>query len=239
MPSKLSHIVALGGGGFSMEDSPNALDNYILSLTGKRKPKVCFIGTASGDSPTYVEKFMNAFDRRLPASTLPLFTRDARNLADFVLAQDVLYVGGGNTANLLQLWRHHGLDAIIRKAFIRGGVVLCGVSAGMNCWHSSCSTDSYGPLAPLTDGLGLVAEAACPHFDGEATRRPTLMKWVAAGKLPTTHAADDFAGFHYTAKSGKVQLTACIKSRLGAGCYRVTRDGKKAAIESLATEMLK
>ena len=238
---KLKHIITLGGGGFSMETpvtKPTLLDDYILRLTGKRKPKVCFIGTASGDSPTYIEKFTKAFKERAETSALLLFNRAVDPL-EHLLAQDVIYVGGGNTANLLAVWRLHAVDKALRAAW-NNGTVLCGISAGMNCWYEGCSTDSFGPLAPLGDGLGFIEGAACPHFDGEAERRPSLKKFVASGRLPTTYAADDYAAFHFTAEAGvrTATLHRCIKSRVTAGCYVVSKSGKSAEIEALPTELL-
>jgi dipeptidase E len=232
----MSHLVAMGGGGFSMEPSDNPLDRYILKLARKRKPKVCFIGTASGDSDSYAEKFLAAFNKVARPSVLPLFKRIADPSAH-ILAQDIIYVGGGNTANLLAIWRLHGVDVALKRAFNRG-TVMAGISAGMNCWHSACSTDSFGLLAPLKDGLGWIPEAACPHFDGEAERRPSLVRWVGGGELPTTHAADDYAAFHYVRKGKSVVLHRCIKSKLSAGCYAVKKVGRKAMIEALPTELL-
>lgn len=236
------HLVALGGGGFSMELPPESspLDDYLLRLTGKRRPRVCFIPTASGDALSYIDKFRAAFPgTRARASVLSLFkpTKDpATHLAD----QDLIYVGGGNTANLLAVWKLHGLDRALLARWKRGNVVFAGISAGMNCWFSACSTDSFGELAPLTGGLALLPFAACPHFDGEPQRRPTLLKWVAAGKLPPAYAADDYAALHFTAhgRSLKPSLHTCIKSRLTAGCYHVTRAGRTARIESLPTTLL-
>ena len=235
------HIVTLGGGGFSMESSRRTLspiDDYILRLTGKRKPKVCFLGTASGDSPTYVRRFLTAFGSRADTSVLPLFKRTL-DPAEHLSTQDVIYVGGGNTANLLAVWRRHGVDKAVRAAWNRGAI-LCGISAGMNCWYQACSTDSFGPLAPLNDGLGLIVGAACPHFDGEVNRRPTLLKYVASGKLPDTWAADDYAAFHFVANGASkiAKLHKCIKSRLSAGCYHVTRAGNRATVEALPTELV-
>jgi peptidase E len=237
-----SHLVTLGGGGFSMEDrlDRSVLDSYVLGLTGKRRPKVCFLPTASGDSPVYIEKFLKAFPpRRAVASVMPLFSRSEP--VERLLEQDVIYVGGGNTANLLAVWRLHGVDKVLLKAW-KKGAVLAGISAGMNCWFSGCSTDSFGALAPLNDGLGLLPEAACPHFDGEAKRRPTLLKWVGSGKLPATYAADDFAAFHFVSdRRGRPTLERCIKARLSAGCYRVERGSgrsRMAVVRSLPTELL-
>src|SRR5206468_4189954 len=112
----LHQIVAMGGGGFSMEPRNPRLDRYVLSLTRKANPRVCFVPTASGDSRDYVRRFYLAFEKhRCRCSELTLFRRDGRDLRKFILEQDVLYVGGGNTANLLTLWRFHGIDKLIRE----------------------------------------------------------------------------------------------------------------------------
>jgi dipeptidase E len=160
------HIVAMGGGGFSSGDAEShRLDDYVLDLTGEGSPRVCFVATASGDADSYIVRFYEAFpaDRCRP-SHLSLFRRTVIDLRRFILDQDVVYVGGGNTANLLAVWRAHGLDVILREAWTRG-VVLCGLSAGALCWFEGGTTDSFGPeLAPLKDGLGLLAGSV--HFVG-------------------------------------------------------------------------
>lgn len=241
MPTR--HLITLGGGGFSMIDDPakpEPLDQYILKLTGKRKPKVCFLPTASGDSQTYIDKFMTAFSkRRAEASVLRLFQQDGRDLRKHLLAQDVIYVGGGNTANLLALWWLHDLDLALIQCW-KKGIVLAGISAGMNCWFEGCSTDSFGPVAPLNEGVGLVPGAACPHFDGEPSRRPTLLQFVAKGLLPDTYAADDFAAFHFTSTGRDLtaRLHDCLKSKLHAGCYHISRQKGKAVVRSLPTRMI-
>jgi peptidase E len=212
-----SHIVAMGGGGFSMEPDNLLLDRYILGLARRPDPRVCFVATASGDGEGYVAGFYRAFsglDCR-PAD-LGLFERKVGDLRAFVLEQDVVYVGGGNTASLLGAWRAHGLDAILREAW-DAGIVLCGVSAGMNCWFEASTTDSFGPeLAPLHDGLGLLAGAACPHYDGEEQRRPLLHRLVAEG-FPAAWAADDYAALYFR----DAALDEAVASRPGAGAYRV------------------
>jgi len=243
---KPSHLVAMGGGGFSMDTPPESapLDNYVLRLSGKKRPKICFIPTASGDSDTYIARFLAAFPKsRAHASVLHLFRRDATNPHELLLAQDIVYVGGGNTANLLEIWRRHGIDTTLGKLWKRGNIVLAGISAGMNCWFDACSTDSFGPLAPLTGGLGIVPGAACPHFDGEERRRSSLVKFIASGKLPPTHAADDFAAFHFTRQGSRAVLHDCIKSRPTAGCYFLEKQGRSnspssVVIESLPTRLL-
>ncbi len=216
MPTR--RIVALGGGGFSMEPENPLLDAFVLSLAAGPRPRVCFIPTAAGDADAYVMRFYRAFARLdCRPSDLSLFARETGDLEAFVLAQDVVYVGGGNTANLLAVWRAHGLDVILRSAWERG-IVLCGISAGMNCWFEASVTDSFGPeLAPLRDGLGLITGSACPHYDGEPGRRPTYRRLVADGQLPAGYAADDGAALVF--EDGA--LTEVVSSRAQARAYRV------------------
>ncbi|MGE5461073.1 MAG: Type 1 glutamine amidotransferase-like domain-containing protein, partial [Solirubrobacterales bacterium] len=146
------HIVAMGGGGFS-DDDP-LLDDYVLSLTGKERPRVVFIPTASGDAASYVERFYAAFTRRsCEPSHLSLFQLPYPAIGEIVRSHDVVYVGGGSTANMLAIWRLHGLDETLRQAWERG-VVLAGISAGALCWFETGVTDSLSPeLVPWRDGL--------------------------------------------------------------------------------------
>ncbi|WP_182524937.1 peptidase E [Nocardioides dongkuii] len=216
-------IVALGGGGFSMDPEP-LLDDFVLSLATRRRgvgglPKVCFVPTASGDAETYVDRFLEAFAGRAETATLRLFhlhELGGADLREHLLAQDVVYVGGGSTANLLALWRLHGLDTVLREA-LEQGVVLAGVSAGMNCWFEASVTDSFGPLAPLRDGLGFLPGSACPHYDGEPDRRPAYLDLVGTGALPSGYAADDGCALHF--RDG--ELVEAVSSRPDAAAYRV------------------
>ena len=200
----------------------------MLGLARRERPRVCFVPTASGDADGYVARFYRAFvEHDCYPSDLALFNRDVGDLRRFVLEQDVIYVGGGNTASLLAVWRAHGLDAILRDA-LDGGTVLCGVSAGMNCWFEASVTDSFGPaLAPLHDGLGFVAGSACPHYDGEEQRRPIYHRLVAAG-FPAGYAADDGVALHF---AGAEELVEVVASREGARGYRVERRDDGAAVE--------
>ena len=214
-------IVAMGGGSFSVEADGSALDAYVLSLTGKPRPKICFVPTASGDAPEYTAKFYDAFARRAEASHLNLFGRPRTDMASLLAAQDVIYVGGGNTANMLAVWRVHGVDRMMRDAWERG-VILTGVSAGMICWFECGVTDSFGPLAALRDGLGFLPGSACPHYDGEPRRRPRYRELVAAG-FPDGLAADDGVALHFVG----TELHEVISCRAGAAAYRVTRAGEE------------
>jgi len=212
-------IVAMGGGGFSMEPENPLLDDYILGLVGAARPRVCFVPTASGDSDGYVERFRAAFDGRGEASVLSLFRRSVEDLEAFVLSQDVVYVGGGNTANLLAVWRVHGFDRILRKAW-EAGVILCGLSAGGLCWFEGGVTDSFGAgLAPLRDGLGLLPGTFCPHYDGEALRRPVFERLVRTGELAGGWAADDGVALHFEG----TELVRAVSSRPDAAAFRLDR----------------
>jgi len=216
-------IVAMGGGGFSMEPENSLLDDFVLSLSRRQPARVCFLPTASADSPAYVAKFYRAFaGRSIPTDVTTFdptaFARHPALTADLprVLAdQDVIYVGGGNTANLLAIWRAHGIDRILKDAWLEG-VVMTGVSAGMLCWFRGGVTDSFGGLAALNDGLGLIDATACPNYDGEAERRPTYHRLVAEG-FPGGVAADDGAALYFRG----TELVEAVSSRPGAGAYRV------------------
>ncbi len=210
--------IALLGGGFST-DEDGVLDDWLLGHARSARPKVCFVPTASGDAPGYVERFLAAFGpRACEPSVLPLFQResDDEGLRAFLLAQDVVYVGGGNTANLLAVWRAHGVDRLLREAHERG-TLLCGISAGANCWAESSLTDSYGPLTHLPDGLGLLPGSVCPHYDGEPGRRPVYRSAVAAGTLPPGWALDDGAAALFT--DGR--LTEAVTRLPSARVHRV------------------
>jgi peptidase E len=228
------HIVAMGGGGFSMDDP--VLDAYVLGLVGASRPKVCFLPTATSSVPTYVTRFFQAF----PASSfeptfLDLFDRSVSNLEALLGEQDVIYVGGGNTANLLAVWRVHGLDRALHAAW-EAGVVLCGQSAGANCWFEASTTDSFlvGQAAPLADGLGFLPGSFCPHYDGEEERRPSFQALIAAGTLPGGLACDDFAAVHFVG----TELHEAVAAKEGARAYRVTPGDEGAVEEPLPTRPL-
>jgi dipeptidase E len=215
------HIVAMGGGGFSMEPRNPGLDDFVLSLARrKRRPGVCFIGTASGDSDTYIRRFHDAFPpSRAAATHLTFFERTVRDLKSFVMNQDVGYVGGGSSANMLAVWRLHGLDKVLRAAW-NAGVVMAGISAGAICWFEDGLTDSFGmPYRTLNGGLGFVPGACCPHYDGEKERRPALLRLIKRG-LPSTLALDDGAAAHFVGR----RLKEVVSSRPKARAMRVELD---------------
>lgn len=217
-------IVTLGGGGFSMsDDGDSAIDDLLLELTGREKPRVCFVPTASGDSIDYSRRFEQAFADRADTAVLSLFGNAAYDYSDpeLLLEQDLIYVGGGSTANLLAIWRLHGMPDVLRQA-AESGVVLAGISAGMNCWFEGSSTDSFGPLAPLPDGLGFLPGSACPHYLGEEERREKYRGWVGSGALDDGYAADDFTALIW--RDG--ELVEAVGECQDRPVYRVTRAGE-------------
>jgi dipeptidase E len=215
-----SCIVALGGGGFSMEPDNPRLDRHILSIARRSPPKVCFVPTASGDSDNYIVRFYETYtvERCLP-SHLRLFNRKIQDLRTFILGQDIIYVGGGATGYMLAMWRLAGLDAIFREAWERG-VVLSGVSAGALCWFEAGLTDTFGrPLQTLRDGLGFLAGSFCPHYDGEKDRRAAFHAAVVKDAIPPGIAADDGVGVVYRG----TEVAEIVSSRPAARAWRVER----------------
>jgi peptidase E len=216
--------VALGGGGFSMEPDNPLLDDFVLSLARrKRRPRICFMATATGDSDSYIRRFHEAFPpSRAAATHLTFFERKVSDLKSFVMDQDVIYVGGGSSANLLAVWRLHGLDRVLRAAW-NAGVVMAGISAGAICWFEDGLTDSFGmPYRALNDGLGFVRGACCPHYDGEKERRPVLLRLIKRG-FPPTLALDDGAAVHFVG----TRFAEAVSSRPQARVYRVRLVGGK------------
>lgn len=233
MTRKTRHIVALGGGGFSMEPDNLLLDDFALQLTRAKSPRACFLPTASGDSAEYIANFYSAFRwPRARASHLALFTRTAEHPRDRLLDQDLIYVGGGNTANMLAIWRVHGIDEILREAW-RRGIVLVGISAGMLCWFECGVTDSFGPLVELQDGLGFLPGSACPHYNHES-RRPAYHEIVKGGLL-SGYAADDGAALHFV----DLGLKECVSSSPQALAYRVELRGGRVRETKLPTRYLR
>jgi dipeptidase E len=227
-------IVALGGGGFSDEGPGSPLDDFILGLARRDRPRVCFLATASGDADTYVANFYRAFSvRDCRLTDLALFRRTVVDLETLLLEQDVIYVGGGNTANMLAVWRLHGIDRILRRAWEQGSV-LAGISAGAICWFEASVTDSFGlDLAGMRDGLGFLRGSACPHYDSEERRRPVYHKLVAAG-FPPGYAADDRVGLHFIG----TRLVEAVTDTEGRRAYDVRLDGGTLIERSIEPRLL-
>jgi dipeptidase E len=210
-------IFAIGGG-----RTPEPVRDHCLSLTAKERPKVLFVPTASGGDPAQMLQVYDAYSGRADVRRVEFFPWPPADLRELVLDSDLILVGGGNTANMLAIWRVHGFDALLRDAW-QAGVLLFGGSAGMICWFEASVTDSFGPqLEPLYDGLSFLAGSACPHYDGEPLRRPRYRALVDGG-FPEGVAADDGVGVHYVGP----ELADVVTCRAGATAYRVTRAGEE------------
>jgi peptidase E len=185
---------------------------------GAAAPRICLLNTAAGDEPAGFLKMYAAL-AGLPSrvSHLQLFPMpNADDPARLLLNQDLIVVGGGSVANMLAVWRVHGLGQVMRQAW-QAGVVLAGVSAGAICWFGGGTTDSFGPLRPFTDGLGLLAGSYCPHYNTEPDRRPRYQGLVADGSLPPGLACDDGAAAHFIDDD----LAEIVTDRPGAQGYRI------------------
>ena len=215
-------ILACGGRG--------DFDTLLLTLSRSPRPRICYLATAAADDASLVVRF---YERFVPLACepfhVPLFGMPERP-AERVSSADVVWVSGGNTANMLAVWRVHEIDVALREAWERGAV-LGGSSAGANCWFEASVTDSFGPqLAPLVDGLGLLPGSFCPHYDSEDLRRPIYTRLVEDGTLPPGIACDDAAAVLYEGS----KPTEVVAREPGACAYRVTPAGE----EPLAARLL-
>jgi dipeptidase E len=221
-------ILAMGGGGFTMQERTPALDRLVLTLTGKTVPRICFLPTASGDGREQTTRFYERFSSwPCEPSVLSLFNlgRDRIDPRSHLLAQDAIYVGGGSMRNLLAVWREHAVDEAMRSAWERGAV-LAGLSAGSMCWFEGGITMSGGAPKPAS-GLGLLPGSMSVHLDGEPERLPAYCQAIGAGRLPPGYAVDDGAAllFHGT------RLAECVSSRPGARVLQIRGAGGGATVQ--------
>ena len=211
-------IVACGG----QQLQHPALTRYVLDLAGRPRPKILFLPTASGDDPANLLTFYQTLAGfPCEASHLALFHRTVSDIASLIRAQDVVMVGGGNTANMLAIWRLHGVEDAIRKAY-GDGTILTGWSAGCICWFEAGITDSFTlELGPLRDGVKLLKGSACPHYDSEERRRPVYEREIASG-FPTGIALEDAVAASYEDE----RLIEVVSGRPGGRAFRVDANGE-------------
>jgi dipeptidase E len=222
-------IIAMGGGGFSMEPENPLLDLYILQQSKQVTPKICFIPTASGDSEGYIQRFYDSFGSHVcQTSHLSLFKPPTNDLEDYILEKDIIYVGGGNTKNLLVLWKEWKLDEIFKKAW-ENGVILTGLSAGSICWFEEGVTDSIPGSLTKLGCLGFLPGSHCPHYDGESERRPSYHSLIHSGEVISGIAADDGVGLHYKDD----QLYRVVSSRQSAKAYKVHKSDNDVLEEEI------
>jgi peptidase E len=226
-------IVPIGGN--PRGPGEGLLERYLLDVSGVANPRVCFVPTASGDSEPAITMFYERFPSAVCRPVhFTVFRPPAFPVAELLAEADIIYVGGGSTANLLAVWRLHGIDTMLRAAHDRGAV-LTGSSAGANCWFDASVTDSFGnELAPLHDGLGLLTGSFCPHYDSEPQRRPVYRGLITSGVLPGGYAAEDAVAFHFRDSS----IVEVVTARSNAAGYEVAAVDGQLDERQLPTRML-
>ena len=213
------NIIAIGGGGFGRSLGTLEIEKYIISLTSKKRPKICFIPTASGDSDLYKLNFYRAFSKlNCIPSHIDFFSR-TENLKEKVLTQDIIYVGGGNTKSMLAVWKEWNLPEILQSAYEKG-IVLSGVSAGAICWFDKGITDSFAKKLAIIDCLGIVDGIACPHFDEEIEREPYVNKVINSEIIKSCICIEGNCALHI---KNNVEYFS-IDFGNGKKCYRVFKE---------------
>jgi dipeptidase E len=226
-------IITLGGGGFGVDPTNLALDRYILAQARVSEPAVAFVPTASGESDNYIVRFYTAY-LGLPCRPSHLaFFRRTPDLRSYLLAQDMIYVGGGNTKSMLAVWREWGVPELLREAW-ESGIVLAGISAGAICWFEQGVTDSFADQLRVMDCLGFLPGSCCPHYSGEPDRRPAFHRLLRQGEIAPGFAIDDGGAIHFTG----AQVHRIIASRTGATAYRVHSTGAEVREEPMPVEYL-
>ncbi len=216
MTSRPRQIISIGGGGFYRDAENLELEKYIIRQTSVDNPRVTFVPTASGEPDHYVSNFYSAFLKLGCRPSVLTFFKRTPDLRSFLLNQDVIYVGGGNTKTMLAVWREWGVTEILREAW-DSGIVLTGVSAGAICWFSQGLTDSFSDdLRPL-DCLGFLPGSCCPHYDGEPQRRPSYHRLLASGEIVAGVAIEDWVGIHFR----DTKIYRVIASKAGARAYNL------------------
>jgi dipeptidase E len=230
-PAIKKQILAIGGGG------GQGMMKYFLEMTGKKKPRVCYMATATGDPKAAMEKWVENMKKNHDCDPhiqrMFVSSGDVNSFEDELLAADAIYVGGGNTLNMIAVWRAQGVDKILRKAYEKG-TVLGGGSAGSICWFEQGSTDSRPAKLTPMDCLGFLKGSNVPHYDGEKQRRPLFQDWVKKGEIMEGIAADNAVGLHFVDD----KLYKIVTTKASAHAYRVTRNGDGVTEEVLNAELL-
>ena len=218
---KTKNLVAIGGGGFGRSLGSLNIEKYIISLISKKRPKICFIPTASGDSSFYKLNFYRAFSKLdCITSHIDFFSR-TENLEEKVLTQDIIYVGGGNTKSMLAVWKEWNLDNILKDAYEKG-IIMSGVSAGAICWFDKGITDSFAKELTILNCLGIVEGVACPHFDEEKDREPYVNDVIRNGIIESCFCIEGNCALHI---KNDLEYSS-IDFGNGKKCFRVSKENK-------------
>jgi len=184
---------------------------YAAGLTKKENPKVCFLPTASADSQNYVNYWYElceglVLDPQVMGVWVNSSTHD-QSFEEILMSMDAIIVGGGNTLNMMALWKAQGIDIVLRKAYDKG-IVIAGGSAGSLCWFNGGSTDSRPKALSIVEGLGFLDFSHCPHYHSEASRKPLYHQNILEKKLSSGYACDDLSGILFI--NGKVEKSISL-----------------------------
>jgi dipeptidase E len=230
-PAVKRQVLAIGGGGGT------PMMKYFLAMTGKKTPRICYMATATGDPKASMEKWVESMKKQYECDPhmqrMFISSDQLQSFEDELLAADAIYVGGGNTLNMIAIWKAQAVDKILRKAYEKG-TVLGGASAGSICWFEQGSTDSRPATLTPMDCLGFLKGSNVPHYDGEKQRRPLFHEWVKKGEIMEGIAADNGVGLHFV----NDELYKIVSTKANAKAYRVARKGDQVVEEPLKAEML-
>ena len=188
-------IIAIGGGGFGRNPGDGVIEQYILDQTGKEKPNICFIPTATGDNEAYKVNYYSTFSK-LDCNPIHLdFFKRTPDLEQLIPQQDAIFVGGGNTKSMLAVWKDWNLDKLLKDAYEKGAV-MSGVSAGANCWFERAVVDSWEEDLRVIDCMGFVKGNCCPHYDEEPQRRPAVKKFLEDGIVDSFYSVEGNCALH-------------------------------------------
>ena len=188
-------IIAIGGGGFGRNPGDGVIEQYILDQTGKEKPNICFIPTATGDNEAYKVNYYSTFSK-LDCNPIHLdFFKRTPDLEQLIHQQDAIFVGGGNTKSMLAVWKDWNLDKLLKEAYEKG-VVMSGVSAGANCWFERAVVDSWEEDLRVIDCMGFIKGICCPHYDEEPQRRPAVKTFLEDGIIDSCYSVEGNCALH-------------------------------------------
>ena len=215
------HIVTIGGGGFDRNNSSYLIERYILNLSDKTTPKICFLPTATGDNDSYIVRFYSIFNNlNCIPSHLEFFKRTS-NIKDHIMDQDVVFVGGGNTKSMLAIWNDWGMSSLLNNAY-NDGVIMSGVSAGAICWFTCGVTDSWDDELKIIPCLDIIKGTCCPHYDEEPSRIPYVKKILHEEKITNCISIEGGSAIHFI--DGKPYKNVSFKKNKNT--YNVFVDNK-------------
>ena len=224
--------ILIAGGGFN-----TAFIRYMAQLTGKPRPKLCYLPTASADSQAgTITWFKNCAPLNVEASAQDSFIESlsqVRSWEEVLLSVDGIVCSGGNTLNQQAIWKAQGIDVVLRQAWDRG-IVLGGASAGSLCWFEEGTTDSRPKELSIVQCLGFLKGSHSPHYDGEPGRRPLYQKLILSGDMKPGYACDNDAGIYFEDNVA----TRVVSTRQTAKVYYVSVEGGKVVEKVMEPELI-